>query len=116
MVWAKRVPDGFMLLCNDLAAEMGGTTRKLMEGTFPERWWPADFTKKWLMDDNEVASSGRPKENFYEKIIHPKSGQIRWVRTSKFPLMDAFGKVVAVLVFAYDVTDIVPADVKNGRA
>ena len=113
MIWVKRVPDGFMLLCNQSGAEMGGTTRKKMENTFPEQWWPESFTKKWLIDDNEVAATGRPKVNFLERVIHPKSKQRRWVRTSKFPILDDSGEVSAVLVCAIDVTEIVPPEVRN---
>jgi PAS domain S-box-containing protein len=113
MVWLKRIPDGLMLVCNTSAAEMGGTTRGKMEGTLPEKWWPTHFTKRWLIDDNEVAATGRSKVNYLERIVHPRSGQIRWLRTSKFPVLEDNGRVGAVLVFSYDVTDILPPEMRE---
>lgn len=116
LVWAKRIPDGLMLLCNEPAAEMGGTTRAKMEGTMPEQWWPRRDCEKWKIDDNEVASTGRPKRGILETIVHPKSGQVRWLRTDKQPVIDHSGKVFAVLVFSYDVTDILPPEMRNTYA
>lgn len=114
MVWVKRIPDGLVLLCNDAAAQMGGTTRAKMENTLPEKWWPKNFTARWLIDDNEVASTGCAKVNFLERIQHPRSNQIRWLRTSKYPMLDDQGVAVAVLVFSYDVTEIVPPEMRAG--
>lgn len=113
MVWVKRIPDGFMMLCNDAAAEVGGTTRDEMEGTLPEKWWPQSFTEKWKLDDNEVAATGHAKVNFLERILHPKSKQIRWLRTSKYPMINDQGEVHSVLVFSYDVTEIVPPEMRK---
>lgn len=114
MVWVKRIPDGFVMLCNDAGAEVGGTTREHMEGTLPEKWWPASFTERWKLDDNEVAATGHAKVNYLERILHPKSKQVRWVRTSKYPMLDDCGEVRAVLVFSYDVTEIVPPEMRKG--
>lgn len=111
MIWVKRVGDGLMIVCNDAAAEMGGTTRRHMEGTFPERWWPPGYTKKWLLDDQEVAALGHPKRNILEQVVHPKSNQMRWLRTSKYPIIDDDGRISAILVFAYDVTEIIPPEI-----
>jgi len=113
MIWAKRIPDGLMLICNDAAAEIGGTTRHEMEGTLPEQWWPKEYTDRWLIDDNEVATTGRGKAGYLERILHPKSGQVRWLRTHKAPVMDGQGVVFAILVFSYDVTDILPPSMRQ---
>lgn len=63
----------------------------------------ADFAEQYTSDDKQVMASGIPKFN-YEEPQH-KDGKEMWVRTSKVPLRNAYGRIIGVLGTYEDITD-----------
>jgi len=108
-VWVKD-EGGNILWCNQSGARAGGTTPSQMEGTNQDDWWPSAWTRKWTLDDREVLRAGRAKRNIIETLRHPKTGQVRWVRTDKIPMLGDDGTVVAVAVYSVDLTDHIDLD------
>jgi PAS domain S-box-containing protein len=65
--------------------------------------WKND-AESYLADDRQVIESGVPKLNIVETLLCA-DGRVAWFETSKVPLFDADGKVIAVLGVSNDITD-----------
>jgi PAS domain S-box-containing protein len=65
--------------------------------------WKND-AERYLADDRQVMESGVPKLNIIEPLLHA-DGRVAWFETSKVPLFDADGKVIAVLGVSNDITE-----------
>ncbi|MBN1934850.1 MAG: PAS domain S-box protein [Anaerolineae bacterium] len=65
---------------------------------------PRAQAERFRADDRQVIESGQPKLDYEEPRITPDGAQ-RWLRTSKIPVKDAEGQVVAVLAMYEDITE-----------
>jgi PAS domain S-box-containing protein len=63
-----------------------------------------DQAERYRVDDQLVVKTGMPKLNYEEPQTTPVGEQL-WLRTSKVPLHDAAGQVVAVLGMYEDITE-----------
>jgi PAS domain S-box-containing protein len=80
-------------------------------GSADELSGKTDFDMPWMdqaelyrADDQNVVDRGVPQLNYEEPQTGP-TGQITWLRTSKIPMRNDDGKVVAVLGMYEDITD-----------
>ncbi len=64
---------------------------------------PPDQAERFRADDLMVISSAQPRLNYEEPLI-TLTGEQRWLRTSKIPLQNAAGDVIAVLGMYEDIT------------
>ncbi len=94
-----------VIYINQMAAEGRGLERAEMEGKSCYELYPDDGSK-YFEDDQEVLLTGAPKTGIIEQILS-RSGEKRWVSTSKMPWQDSQSGRRGVLVVAFDITDIV---------
>ncbi|NOY38200.1 MAG: response regulator [Chlorobi bacterium] len=67
--------------------------------------YPENLAKEYTKNEKQVIRSGRPKLNIKEKTIN-NQGSIRWLLTSKIPVLDGYGKVKGIIGIGRDITDL----------
>lgn len=82
---------------------IGAKTEKETLGKTVLDYFRADEAKTFMEADQQVLSSGKPIIDLEEKIIN-KSGEERWLLTSKIPLIEN-NTVVGLIGISRDITD-----------
>ncbi len=90
---------------NKIFAESMGMSQNELEGKSIWEIYPREVAEKYWKDDNEVISSGNPKLNIIEDI--KTSHGIRHERTDKFPYKNSQGKIIGIIGFVQDITELV---------
>ncbi len=111
--WKDR--HSVFLGCNKpLALDCGyDDPSKLVGKTDYETAWAAT-ADLYRADDRQVMETGVPKLNYEEPQIQP-DGSPAWLRTSKVPLRDKEGRVIAVLGMYEDITERKEAEEERVR-
>jgi PAS domain S-box-containing protein len=65
--------------------------------------FPPELANQYYCDEQALMDSGQPLDR-EETVIDPKTGEMRWLQTTKIPLRDKEGKVVGVLGINRDIT------------
>ena len=91
--------------CNQAFAEDAGldSPEKIIGKTDYDMPW-TDQADLYREDDAQVLESGEAKINYEEPQTNPQ-GEITWLRTSKIPVRDEAGNIVAVLGMYEDITE-----------
>jgi PAS domain S-box-containing protein len=110
--WKDR--DLAYLGCNQRFARDAGlaSPEEIVGKTDEDMPW-AEFAKLYRADDRQVMERDTPKLNFEEQI--QTVGGEGWLRTSKIPLHDSAGEVVAVLGMYEDITAQKQAEAERVR-
>jgi PAS domain S-box-containing protein len=66
--------------------------------------FPAELANQYYGDEQALMESGQPL-NREETVVNPRTGEKRWLQTTKIPLRDKNGKVVGVMGINRDITD-----------
>jgi PAS domain S-box-containing protein len=103
LIWYKDDKNN-ILRANRLAAEWLGVSTIQMDGRSAYELYPAEAAK-YYEDDLEVIRSGRPRLGVVKPVRGPH-GEERWVRTDRIPYRNAEGRIVGVIVFDVDLTDL----------
>jgi len=111
VIYAKDL-DGRYILVNRRWERLFGTTQAEMKGRTDHDKFPKDVADAFAARDRAVLASGPAQ--FDESIGHP-DGVHTYVST-KFPLLDASGRAVAVCGISTDITDRKRAEVDLQRA
>jgi PAS domain S-box-containing protein len=74
-----------------------------------------EFAHKFWMDNDEVIRTGETKHGIYEAHAIPGTHTIKWLQVNKLPIKDTLGKVIGVMIYAFDVTDIKEAEEQTRR-
>lgn len=100
--WKDR--DSRFLGCNKLfAADAGIEDPREFIGKSDYYFYHPDQAKAFRNDDAEVMWGGVAKLGILEQITD-EDGAVRWVETSKLPLLNAAGEVIGVVGMYQDVT------------
>jgi len=97
--------------CNLLFAEDAGLTspQDIVGTTDHELVWK-EHAETYQKADREVLESIRAKMNFEEEMRINTKRELRWVRTSKVPLLDPQGALIGVMGCYEDITEERKAD------
>ena len=66
--------------------------------------FPAELANQYYEDEQTLMKSGQPL-NREETVVNPRTGEKRWVQTTKVPLRDKQGAVVGLMGISRDITD-----------
>jgi PAS domain S-box-containing protein len=66
--------------------------------------FPRDVAEKFFADEQNVLRSGGSYDA-EEKILDPKTGDTRWLRTTKVPLRDSTGQIIGLAGIHRDITE-----------
>jgi PAS domain S-box-containing protein len=97
--------DSRYLGCNEACArDMGLATPDLAVGKTDADFVWSNAASRYRADDLEVITSGQAKLN-YEENVPGQNGEIRWVRTSKIPMLGPDGKINGLIGIYEDITE-----------
>lgn len=110
--WKDR--SSVYLGCNQRFAEVNGfaSPSEVIGKTDFEMSW-REVAEMYRADDKQVMDSDTPKLHYEESL--PTADENGWARTSKIPLHDAAGAVVAVLGMYEDITEYKRAEAERLR-
>ena len=110
--WKDR--SSVFLGCNRRFAELNGVASpsEIIGKTDLEMPW-RELAELYRADDKRVMESDTPKLNFEESL--QRADGMGWARTSKIPLHDATGAVVAILGMYEDITESKRVEVERLR-
>ncbi|MFH0822963.1 MAG: PAS domain S-box protein, partial [Pseudomonadota bacterium] len=100
-VFLKDVESRY-ISCNAACAVAMGLKAVEIAGKTDYDLFPKELADKYRSGDAQIIDSGNQSE-FEEQFFH--DGEVRWVSTSKTPIKDESGQVVAVLGIFWDVTE-----------
>ena len=65
--------------------------------------FPAELAKQYFADEQALMEAGQPLDR-EETVVDPKTGETRWLQTTKTPLRDKEGKVIGLAGISRDIT------------
>jgi PAS domain S-box-containing protein len=68
--------------------------------------FPIEFAQKYFDDEQELIRKREPLIGYEETVIHQTTGQKLYITTSKIPILDDRGDVVAMVGINHDITDL----------
>ena len=77
--------------------------------------FPAELADQYLGDEEALMKSGQPL-NREETVVNPRTGENRWLQTTKVPLRDKNGAVVGLIGISRDITEIKRAEADRRQA
>ena len=94
-------------LVNNLAhvQTLGATHQDEVLGKSDLDIFPAELAGQYYEDDQAMMESGQPL-NREETMVNPRTGEKRWLQTTKVPLRDKQGAVVGLIGISRDITKI----------
>lgn len=66
--------------------------------------FPAELANQYYCDEQAMMESGESLDRD-ETLINPKTGETRWLHTTKVPLKDKEGKVIGLIGISRDITE-----------
>lgn len=102
-IFAKDAGSKF-LLANKYVAHGMGTTPQDLIGKDDFDFYPPEIAQSFYDDEQQIIRSGQPLLNHEEPATDNKTGKIRWLLTSKFPVFNADGKVTGLVGIGRDIT------------
>ncbi len=97
--------DGRHVMRNRAERElMGAPDHAVIGRTVMELGLPNEIAGPFYADDLHVLRTGEPIVNREEKILS-RTGDLRWLSTTKHPIFDSAGKVIGIVGIARDITE-----------
>jgi len=92
-------------LVNNLAhvQTMGATNQDEVLGKSDLDIFPTELAGQYYEDDQSMMKSGQPLDR-EEPTVNPRTGEKRWLQTTKVPLRDKQGAVVGLIGISRDIT------------
>jgi PAS domain S-box-containing protein len=94
-------------LVNNLAHVriLGATNPEEVLGKSDLDMFPQELAGQYYEDDQAMMQSGQPL-NREESVVNPRTGEKRWLQTTKVPLRDKQGAVVGLMGISRDITEM----------
>lgn len=102
-IYVRDKDNRFILANETVARRMGAASPADLIGKTDADFFPAEQAAHFAADDREVFA-GRALVNFEEDIVH-LNGTGRYILSTKVPLRDAQGKVIALVGIGRDITE-----------
>jgi len=83
---------------------LGATRSSEVVGKSDLDIFPAEVANRYYRDEQALMESSRPLER-EETVVNPRTGETRWLQTTKVPLRDKNGIVIGVMGINRDITE-----------
>lgn len=104
MIYVKDKQSNF-LLANDSVARIVGKTHQELIGKNDFDFFPKQLAQRFFDDETAIIDSGEPMLSQEEPVLDKKTGEARWLLTSKIPLRNAAGAIVGLIGAGRDITE-----------
>ena len=106
------VPDGIFakdlnskfLLANDAVARGMGTTPENLIGKDDFDFFPEEMAQNFFDDEQTIVRTGEGLVNREELAVNKETGNMRWFLTTKLPVRNDKGEIVALVGIGRDIT------------
>jgi PAS domain S-box-containing protein len=102
-VFVKNPSSQFVLANTATLRTLGAKSFDEVEGRTDFDFLPAERAQAYYTDEQRVVSTGEPLIN-REELLIDRVGQTRWLLTTKLPLRDREGRIVALVGISHDIT------------
>ena len=102
-LWVKDAESRFVIANLATALRMGYATPQELIGKSDLELCPWETARKYLADERQVLTTGRPMIDSEEYVLSPDGGKL-WIATTKTPLRDEAGEIVGVIGVSRDIS------------
>lgn len=103
-IYFKDTESRFILANKSTATAMGAASPQDLVGKTDADFYPAEMAEHFLADEREIIRTGKPLIN-REEMVMTASGEIKWLITTKVPILDKSGKVTGIVGSGRDITE-----------
>ncbi|MBI1877889.1 MAG: response regulator [Chloroflexi bacterium] len=104
-IYVKDASSRFILGNVAVARIMGVATSDELVGKTDFDFYSPELAEQFYADEQEIIRSGQPLIDREEAIIDQMTGQKRWLSTTKVPVRDSQGQIVALVGMSRDITE-----------
>lgn len=113
-IYLKDCESRFVLANKPLALWLGAAGPEDLQGKTDHDLFPRELADKFRADELQIIESRQSRINLVE-TTRSASGSIRWMLTSKIPIVDREGKVTGIAGIGRDITERRLTEEKNIR-
>ena len=103
-IYAKDLEGRFVVANSTLASFFGYETPNDILGKSIADLFPESLASKYMDEEQEIVSSGRPLLNKEEHVVNRSLDELRWLLVTKLPLVDAAGEAMGLVGIDRDIT------------
>lgn len=103
-IFAKNIESQFLLI-NQSGAEFMGTTPEAVLGKSDFDFFSAEMAQQYYDDEQVIIQTNTPLLEREEPSLNHKTGDKRWLLTSKVPFYDENGKIAGTVGIGRDITE-----------
>lgn len=108
-IYVKDIHLKFIMNSQAHARQFNLTDSREMIGKSDSDFFPEDFARRTLLEEQEIIRTGRPLIGSIERVeIEP--GKSRWFSASKYPLYDEHGSIIGIWGTSRDITVLKQAE------
>lgn len=104
IIYVKDKQSNF-LLANDAVARIVGKKRQELIGKNDFDFFPKQVAQRFFDEETAIIDSGEPMLSQEEPVVDQKTGETRWLLTSKMPLRNSAGAIVGLIGAGRDITE-----------
>ena len=104
LIYLKDRESRFVLANSALAEFMGAGDSKNIAGKTDRDFYPGEMAEKFLEDERKVVETATPIVSV-EEPARAASGSLRWILTTKIPILDKDGSVTGIVGIGRDITE-----------
>jgi len=113
-IYVKDIENRFVICNMALARQMGVATSDELVGKTDFDFHPQEMAVQYYSDERILFQSGQPLLNHKERILD-RTGNPRWLLTTKVPLQDIRGRIIGLVGMSHDITDLVRTEEVSER-
>jgi PAS domain S-box-containing protein len=103
-IYLKDLAHRFILVNRSTVELVGAPDAKAMIGKTDRDYFPVELADKFMRDERSVMETARRRINIEEPSVSA-AGDLKWVLTTKSPLVDAAGRVTGIVGIGRDITE-----------
>lgn len=103
-IYFKDRESRFLAASRHTALKVGVSDARRLLGKADSDFYTGEHAKQAFADEQEIIRSGVPMVNVEEKETLP-NGVVRWVSTTKMPLIDKTGAIIGTFGLSRDITE-----------
>lgn len=104
-IYVKDRQSRFVLANQALLEVLGLSRPEQVLGKSDADFFPLETAAAFAADERAICETGQPLLNHEERVVNPTSGTPHWVLSSKVPVRDSQGQIVALVGVTRDITE-----------
>jgi len=104
-IYVKDLQSRFVLANRALLDQLGLSSTEQVLGKSDADFFRSDMAAQFAADERAIIEAGVARLNHEEYVVNPHSGASRWIVSSKVPVRDAPGQIVALVGMWHDITE-----------